>query len=1139
MSNQHSSPWNPNTEQGKKNLEALTGVLRSLKRNKKHREDLKDASLRNPLLRNISHMAIKDKLRRADPTSEIGKLWADISKQPNILGRLFPDSTTHAQLAQDLESSRLTLRQLAQKYPQLKGLTKSQRTDLKELLGIKPNGVSSSDPKGDPGEETAEKKAISHVDAAIDKRVAALVADGVLLETDVAGLYQRIVSEFAADTTAANFTLPEEYFAKKLDRFVWTSGADGTLTVLKEFIEKGVDLEKFHEYYPHIPQAMILAKAQELRGLTNIKNPPPFATSFVAGIGRLFGDEDIPPQEITDFSLPDISSENPFPFPFVDARNFRMGIINGPQLGLLHTPFIEENTTRRAFAYAEQRQWETLILTGMFDLDMKKAEGPVRGVRALYSGRSTTIDVLDPGYQEDALRIINAIRADEFTSEIVYETAKEAVKNLLGGWWKVFHKPDLTPEFSEKVLIVLGPKEFESIMAAAHAEILYITIRKQGELRAERGAVRSITRQHVKRVKALEAELIECERALLQNQDRETQQALQAECEAIRQKITGFNGILEPLEQKSIDLERQEARIRMTNVRPEDWQRFSKLALGLISLLIQRAIPGSQVISLGTTYIKVGPEPKDKIKIVIPGHFRVTDGLVSEYAKSYAEEALSMQMAETVILCHPHAISYAMTAREVDAQGKRGYAPRIYAAPICVDGKFMRDKTGHILRAGHPIGKVISHPFFQGGILEITSTDGIVNVSPITTETLGYYEQTPRRERALAARIADKYIWVMAATDQHYGSRAKEFLWSPELAKSLGMAEAAFHLMRKAGYGDGGKLPPFHMFVVNDDPTQGHHFDASKEPHRHEMPYYLFEEEMGKLYAQLQQAKGRQARAEIAQKIQLFALRQVRVRGSDSYTRQMEDFARRHIKANIDMFSGMLLRSTGADLILKPVSDFEGYLEVPYDTCDLGLINHGTGNHGDKTTDGNFSEGPVFAELTRAYLLARPAWAGQDDVLDRLVKGPLFGKKFISFGTLQAPGGYEWAFDLRNTPASYGTDWGLTVRGGARTAIQRGNYARIFDKKFIIRISGDKHFVAMILASFFAEIMAPAGTHTDAYGELGFPPNNTGILFVGLPAEGPDAGPILLRPLLRHQLEDYITLNPREFPVEEYLPNAL
>ena len=68
--------------------------------------------------------------------------------------------------------------------------------------------------------------------------------------------------------------------------------------------------------------------------------------------------------------------------------------------------------------------------------------------------------------------------------------------------------------------------------------------------------------------------------------------------------------------------------------------------------------------------------------------------------------------------------------------------------------------------------------------------------------------------------------------------------------------------------------------------------------------------------------------------------------------------------------------------------------------------------------------------------------------------------------------------------------------------------------------------------------MCAAGTHTDPYGERGFPPNNTGVSFVGLPVGGPTAGPILLRTLRVEHVRDYFRKN-LKIDWDVFLPNPV
>ena len=154
-----------------------------------------------------------------------------------------------------------------------------------------------------------------------------------------------------------------------------------------------------------------------------------------------------------------------------------------------------------------------------------------------------------------------------------------------------------------------------------------------------------------------------------------------------------------------------------------------------------------------------------------------------------------------------------------------------------------------------------------------------------------------------------------------------------------------------------------------------------------------------------------------------------------------------------------------------------------------------------------------------------------------MVKAPLYSNQFIAWGTIQAPGGFEWGIDFRDTPTG-GIDWSDTLLGVVRNDLHRGNYNRIMEGKVTLKNYGDKHFFGLVLTPWAVYHMSAADCHTDLYGERGFPPNNTGMSFIGLPANGPKSGPVLCRFLpfdhIRRFFEDG-----EEFDWESFLPNPL
>jgi len=179
-------------------------------------------------------------------------------------------------------------------------------------------------------------------------------------------------------------------------------------------------------------------------------------------------------------------------------------------------------------------------------------------------------------------------------------------------------------------------------------------------------------------------------------------------------------------------------------------------------------------------------------------------------------------------------------------------------------------------------------------------------------------------------------------------------------------------------------------------------------------------------------------------------------------------------------------------------------------------------------------EGGLYADKIRDKLLAIPRWHGKDKLVRQLVKAPMEGNIFIGWGTIQAPGGYEWGIDLRSSPASMGS-WGDTLLGVVRNDERRGNVSSMFEEKVRLITFGDKHFHGDVSTPLAKYHMCASGTHTDTYGHRGFPPNNTGVSFVGLPVDGPDY-PVLRRTMRFDQLQQLVNAKDR-FDWEQFLPN--
>lgn len=867
--------------------------------------------------------------------------------------------------------------------------------------------------------------------------------------------------------------------ADKKDDVIWTEGPKGTLTALKQMVRFGIPIEKFQQYYPYIPIDLIKDKVRELSGITNKKYPAP----FLRGIGRII-EEGFKGEEL---NLPENNFNNPYDTG-INVADWNAMFINGANIGIQHSRVIEENPVRRALAYAERDKDEAVFLTGIIDVDLKKAAGPLKALRALFSGRNINVGILDPSYQQEAQRIIDELPDDK----VVYETAREAFENLMTGLNKISRKPKPNgkPEYSGKTYLIIGPKEEELAVAAAYWEVQYFTVLKRNQLLTE----------------------IKVARWAL-----------------ARAEADGDNDSAEEYDRELRELQKQESRTRISNVTVEDWYRFYTKALAFVVRRFEEVIPNCKVIGKGTTYVKIG----DKVvEIYIPEDLRVNDKLLSHYVASYGPKVLRRRFASAVVICSPHSLNYRVTAREVDSQGNRGSAI-ICVAPVCIDGEFLRNKLKTVIKKAHPIGKLVFNEQFCPGVLKLNSANGIINPSPITIETLGAYERYVNSSSKAKNLPPPKYIWLMVATDLHIGGRAREYIWCKEQEKYLGVAEAAFHLLRREGLCEGDKMP-VHIYSSNDDGIQGNHFETHKQPHPHQLSYAVIESEWQKTFQNVRKLKTFKAVGKELVKMRDLTLYQFQVRAVDWTKEQLEEVFYRHIEPNIDFFSGVLSRAMKAGLIVRGISDFTN---VPFDSRNIGVINIGTGNHVARTVDGEIVENSIYAHQIRLLLQTLPKWSKDRNLLEKLVRDPLYSNRFFAWGTIQAPGGYEWGCDFRDTLPG-GVDWNDLLRPTVLNDLQRGNYSRIFENKVTIKTYGDKHFLSMIMTPQAVYLMGPAGAHTDLYGEWGFPPNNTGVVFLGLPAEGPGTGPILLRSLLFDKIKDFIE-NPRPFDWNKFLPNPL
>jgi len=930
-------------------------------------------------------------------------------------------------------------------------------------------------------------------------RISERILENALINPGADGLYDEIKGEFVDELKQTGYTLTKKLFEEMLDTLVWTEGKEGRLTALKEVVKHSGSLKHFQSFNTDITIEMIRIKAKELSGMTSTKISP---AKFIRGINRIGGERGL--KRIEDFVIPTTSAQKPFPVDPKDPSNWRFMVINAPNIGVKHSRLIGKNPVRQAFSTAERLGIDTVFLTNIIDIDMTKAGGPLKALRALSSGRNINVALLDPTYQEEAARILNDMPDDE----VIYETANEAFENLLSGVGKTTHLPKKKPfngrpEFSGNVCIILGYKEEDFIVTATYWAIRYFTLKKQQKVEVDLKVVNSALAKAKKEKNYIEVERLELE----------------------EDKLTKLK-----------------VRLTATTVHPQEVQRIFPTVLAYVIQRFEESIPNCKVIGVNTTRIRYGSKTGE---FSIPDHIRVTDTLLSNRVKTYGPQTLREELADFTIVCHSYPLNEHATARERDAHAQRGHA-YFAVAPMCVDAEFLRSELKHIVRKAHPINKVVSSEQFQPGVLLVECVDGILfPPEPLSIGALDKYrlhtadftdkKKCPwgKRHIPLVPFPDTRYIYYLIATDIHIGSRNRESIWCEEVGARLGMLEAIFHLMRRNGLFKDGNTPPVHMFSSNDDIVQGNHFETHKQPHVHELSYAEIENLWSAMMRRAKRAEGKSDALRIFAEMRDLMLYQLEIRGLDWTQQQIMEVFERLIEPNIDAFGGILARAQNSGLVVRPISKFEN---VPRDSRDIGIINCGTGNHFTKTLDKNMVEGPLYADKIRSLLQREERWRGRDELLEKLVKAPLDGNRPIGYGTMQIPGGYEWGIDMRDTPTG-GVDWHDPLRPTVMKEMGRGNVSRIMEGKMIVGTYGDKHFFSFIITPWRIFLMGPPGTHTDVFGELGFPPNNTGVVFLGLPVDGPDGGPILLRVFLYDDIKRLIE-EKRTIDWEKFLPNA-
>ncbi len=954
-----------------------------------------------------------------------------------------------------------------------------------------------------------EKKKISS--KVINTRLLALIESGILLEKNgFDKLHEEITKEFPDNRP------DKRSFKNKIFNliFVKLSPRQKSLNkTLQEITRMRLGdketITNFKTIYSFVPDELIKRRMEWHQGLIKGRAKKLMGKNL-PGIGRIDLEGGMP-----NFKIPRTSFKKPFHIKTKDSDNWPLMILNGTNFGLKHAPDIVGNITRKALSDAEMRRDEAIILTNFVCFDLKKAGGPAKTARAQILGDNINPELIR---DKDYRKIVNHIISEHPIDQIAYRTTEELINDVLGGWIKVCTKPNNHPEYSGRIYISIGLNELALIFAITYWEIRWWTIKKQKELRGE--------------IKILKKSLT------------------QAKKELGEAEIKRIDGIIDDTKkeystvknknQELASLRYQLAITTISNVATQESQRFFRYAYSKVVQKIESAIPNSKVVGEGTSYFKINNQI---IEIHIPSHLRVTDGLLSDYALGYGPNVLRGQNPEAVVICHPWSLQYRVTGRETDHDGKRD-SMKVHVAPIAIDDNYLRSKLSPLRTKDHPIMKAIYNQTFKAGVLRLRCANGVIDSEEISINSLESFKNYPKSRvtkkttgSAIYSR-GSKFIWFMLCSDHHWGGRAKEFFWVKQdgVDVRLSMAEAVFEMMRKEGLCNDNNMP-VHFLASPDDPTQAQNVKYRTEPDPNQITYNLIEKITGDYLRQAEKIKSRKSALKAAEKIRKLALIQFEKRGSDYLLEQLMQMMERHIEPNLDIFSAILRRAQSANLIIESVGEIAFSEYGGYDSRNIGLINIGTGNHFARTTDGEMIEGPLYSQRLRDLLLGTDEWRMKKEFINKHVLAPVYGKTCIGWGVISQKGKHEYGIEVRSAPTNM-AGWGDTLKGHVKKDIQRGNYSRIWNKKLpILKFFGDKHFLGGVSTGYSFYHMSPASVHTDAYGEHGFPPNNTGVSFLGVPVDGPDTGPILWRCLPFDVIKSFVETNPRPFNWQEYLPN--
>lgn len=922
----------------------------------------------------------------------------------------------------------------------------------------------------------------------LEKRVIALIHTGLLTKKDGEDeVLKTIATEFADKLDAVKLKLSRFGLRSRLPELVWTKRTKAELWTAHN--NGMVDTFRAHHHY--IPAEMITRELRKLRGVTHSKS----VSETKAGMGRLSTDD--LPRDAGKFEFPAISFEHPYPV--TEAPEGQLSVINGALVGIKY-PDIEANTLRRALADARKRGCVAVVLTNLIDLWTKKTSGFLAVYRAMVSGIQINPERFPPDYRNEVRDILSG----KITDKTIYQTLNERFLEVLDGLDKITHRPNSKgAEFTGPVFIQLGYKEEELINAAAYYELRYMTIVEQNRIEAELNM---------------------------------------ASHRLAEAKAENDTGDMQFWSAEVARLGARKARAIISNHAGPQYEFYRRRMRALVVRRLEAVIPNSTVISQGSAYLKVASWT---LKTAIPGDDAVSDNRLANAGDTHGADVHRDTLADLTVVCAPYSPNF----RDVGREDSKDFTPvtkYMVVAPSCLDGEFLRSQLRDTTRKAHPVLELIFDPTFKPGVLLVSWANGILSWDNLPVERLDRDDAVAKGSNFAYPFPRTKYITWFLNTDNHFGAPDKRYIWDPTNRIHLGVTEATIEMMRRAGIVNASDIP-VHATAEMDDATNGDMwFNPRYRPDPQELSVLQHERWLRQITADIQRAADKgdsKAVMQMTEEINRISIAQLYFKGEDFPHHQMMMVYDRHLEPNLDFYSAVLGRFVKSGIVLQGISELA---RVPKDTRDLAVHNFPNGNHRIKTLEQKDLEGDYLARHLQELLKQLPEWQSffkknptRSDFLKKAISAPRFGNETFGWGAIQAPGSpFRWGVRVHGTPARL-SSWSDLLAAVIKSDLARGDDSYGLLKMVTVTFYGDKHFYARAETERLMYVMCAAGVHTNLYGSSGgFPPNNTGVCFVSLPAGGPTEGPIIVRRMPHDFLRDWFA-HPTPFDWAKFLPSPV